>query len=251
MTWTKPCTKAVGEVNKYQSYFEEIKRSNPAWIFLDSPRRKVFRMHDSVIKFGAGVDIREAQTLEFIKESTKIPVPNATSDGPNAIVIDYIEGRNLQECWTQLSREEKQGIAEQMRHILNQLRGLGGNYIDSVNRTPAVDMRKSAYIGGPFDSESEFNEFLFRNMISSTPSIYRESIQHTMRVDHNIVFSHGDLNLDNILVENGRIVALLDWECAGWYPEYWEYVKFCNASCHEPEWHNLGRTFFQLPIQTN
>lgn len=29
----------------------------------------------------------------------------------------------------------------------------------------------------------------------------------------------------NILVENGHISGIIDWEQAGWYPEYWEYVK--------------------------
>ncbi len=235
---------SVSEVNTYQLHFEKIKKSNPDWIFLDSPRRKVFRMHNSVVKFGARVDVREAQTLQFIKRSTKIPVPNATSHLPNAIVMDYVEGCNLEDCWTRLSSGEKRCIAEQMRDILQQLRGLGGSYIGAVNRGPAVDARKSTYNGGPFNSEGEFNEFLLHNMISSTPSLYLMAMQHKMRRDHAIVFSHNDLNLHNIIVKDGAIVALLDWEFAGWYPEYWEYVKFCAASCHDREWHNFGPTLF-------
>jgi hypothetical protein len=31
----------------------------------------------------------------------------------------------------------------------------------------------------------------------------------------------------NILVQDGRISGIVDWENAGWYPEYWEYTK-----CH-------------------
>ena len=61
-----------------------------------------------------------------------------------------------------------------------------------------------------------------------------------MRTDHDIVLNHGDISLHNILVEDGAIVALLDWEFAGWYPEHWDYVKFCVASCQEQAWHNLG-----------
>ena len=65
-----------------------------------------------------------------------------------------------------------------------------------------------------------------------------------MRRDPKIVFSHGDLNLHNIVVKDGDIVALLDWECAGWYPEYWEYIKFCAASLYDREWHQFGPTPF-------
>lgn len=31
-----------------------------------------------------------------------------------------------------------------------------------------------------------------------------------------------------------RIAAIIDWEQAGWYPEFWEY---CKALIAEPYWH--------------
>ena len=186
------------------------------------------------------MDVPEAQTLQYIKESTTIPVPSATSDQPGVIVMDYVEGRTLEDCWTQLSEEEQQGIAEQMRDIVHQLRGLKGSYIGAVNRGPAVDLRKFRYTGGPFNSESEFNEFFLSTITSSTPFMYRSALQSKLRRDHDIVFTNADLSWRNILVKNGAIVALLDWETAGWYPEYWEYVKFCYSTCHEKEWHRFG-----------
>lgn len=155
--------------------------------------------------------------------------------------MDFVEGCNLQDCWTRLSGEEKQGIAKQMCDIIQQLRRLEGNHIGAVNRGPTVDTRKSTYTGGPFESEKEFNDFLLSNMASSTPSLYRTALQQNWRRDHKIVFGRGDLSLHNIMVKGGVIVALLDWECARWYTEYWEYVKFRASSCHEPEWHNFGR----------
>jgi aminoglycoside phosphotransferase len=46
------------------------------------------------------------------------------------------------------------------------------------------------------------------------------------QIKHNIVFTHGDLNLRNILVDDaGRITGIVDWESARWFPEYWEYTK--------------------------
>ncbi|KAK0448002.1 hypothetical protein EV421DRAFT_1785311 [Armillaria borealis] len=42
---------------------------------------------------------------------------------------------------------------------------------------------------------------------------------------HKLCFSHCDLNPTNILVtEDGRLAAIIDWEGAGWFPEYWEYT---------------------------
>ncbi|KAL2192921.1 hypothetical protein P885DRAFT_64534 [Corynascus similis CBS 632.67] len=38
--------------------------------------------------------------------------------------------------------------------------------------------------------------------------------------------TNGDVAPRNILVDkDGRILALLDWENAGWYPDYWEYAN--------------------------
>lgn len=61
-------------------------------------------------------------------------------------------------------------------------------------------------------------------------------MQQKMRGDHKIV----SLSLH---VKYRVIVA-------GWYPEHWEYVKFCAASCHEPDWHNF-LTIFLATIPVN
>ncbi|KAJ5106539.1 Major facilitator superfamily domain general substrate transporter [Penicillium angulare] len=29
----------------------------------------------------------------------------------------------------------------------------------------------------------------------------------------------------HIIVRNGSIAAIIDWELSGWYPEYWEFAK--------------------------
>ncbi|EJT96523.1 hypothetical protein DACRYDRAFT_112684 [Dacryopinax primogenitus] len=37
------------------------------------------------------------------------------------------------------------------------------------------------------------------------------------------VFTHGDLADRNIMIRNGKISGLIDWETAAWMPVYWEY----------------------------
>lgn len=45
------------------------------------------------------------------------------------------------------------------------------------------------------------------------------------------VFTHGDIAPRNILVDkSGRILGLIDWENAGWYPDYWEYASMMKPS---------------------
>lgn len=51
------------------------------------------------------------------------------------------------------------------------------------------------------------------------------------------MFAHGDLAPRNILVdEHGHVTAILDWENAGWYPEYWEHVRAYREHNAVPGW---------------
>lgn len=36
-----------------------------------------------------------------------------------------------------------------------------------------------------------------------------------------------------------RILALIDWGQAGWYPDYWEYFKMCYTTDPEGVWRNI------------
>jgi thiamine kinase-like enzyme len=53
------------------------------------------------------------------------------------------------------------------------------------------------------------------------------------------VFTHGDLRPANIIVTStspAKVVAIVDWEQAGWYPDYWEYCKAMYTTDYEGEW---------------
>lgn len=38
-------------------------------------------------------------------------------------------------------------------------------------------------------------------------------------------FTHSDFHPSNSLVERGRLSSIVDWESAGFRPEYWEFTK--------------------------
>ena len=118
------------------------------------------------------------------------------------------------------------------------------SYIGAVEGGPAVDSRRMRVQGGPFGSEREFNTFLRSDIVSAAPSIFRTMIEESMGTKHEIVLTHGDLNPRNILVKDGKIVALLDWEDAGWYPEYGEFVKFFSALNRDLDWHDYADQIF-------
>ena len=117
----------------------------------------------------------------------------------------------------------KDYVAE-MRHIPNNIGSqfricnpLGGRILDwRIGDSQRKELK--------FHDETEFNQFLTNDLPLNEDSWKQISKSHGVK--HDIVFTHADLNLRNILVdEMGRISGIVDWECAGWYPEYWEYSK--------------------------
>jgi aminoglycoside phosphotransferase len=79
----------------------------------------------------------------------------------------------------------------------------------------------------PCLDQSEFNRRLIKPADFSIEDFEsrRARVRELESLTHDIVFTHGDIAPHNILVlDDGRIGGLIDWEAAGYYPEYWEYT---------------------------
>ena len=202
--------------------------------------RTITRYNDLVVKSGA-LRSHEAQTLRFIARNTTIPVPKVhdihCEDGKVvAIVMDYIPGKRLDEAWDALDYHQKLSIADELHSYVNQLRKLKGDYIGAIDRGKAIIGQLASIEGGPFDSEQQFNEFILGDIVKSAPELLRHYAKFALMDNHEIVFTHSDLSPRNILIEGGRVTAILDWEYAGWYPEHWEYIQALRQLKPMPDW---------------
>ena len=72
--------------------------------------------------------------------------------------------------------------------------------------------------GGPFSSKQAFNEWQLAQLHEKLVPLQREIYAAMHRTDHGVVFSLGDLAPHNILVRNGRVTGIIDWEYGGWFP---------------------------------
>lgn len=68
--------------------------------------------------------------------------------------------------------------------------------------------------------------------------MYWHQVTTQLSTGYTIVFTHADITARNIIIRNGCIVALLDWEFAGWYPEYWKYA-FALRGMANLDWETL------------
>ncbi|KAI1423781.1 kinase-like protein [Xylaria sp. FL1777] len=194
-------------------------------IIHDLRNRRVVRNGDKVTKIVAlyGVKEAEAEVMRFVREHTTIPVPRVYATTPKTITMDYIEGISLDKAWNDLSDVDRIEITNQLRGYLDQLRAIKGSYIGGFGRRPAIDERRFSDEGGPFESEAEWNDFMLEG--SPFPEMLVSVARGQLRNDHEIVLTHGDLHPCNIIVRDGRIAAIIDWELAGFYPEYHAMVK--------------------------
>ena len=214
--------------------------------------RYVVRHGDAITKYttnphgmGARDHPNEASALRFVKAHTTIPVPQVISSDWDRITMEYIEGQTLQQAWPVLTPDQRSAILDQLRDYIAQMRALGGDHVGRLDGQgvllPSIMMRS----GGPFNTVTELHDWLVRPPKRlRAQSMYWHEITTQLAADHPIVFTHGDLATRNILVREGRIVAILDWEFAGWYPEYWEYV-FALRGLDNLDWETLGQ---HLPL---
>ena len=102
--------------------------------------------------------------------------------------------------------------------------------VDAVQGTDGGKLYDMRLTGGvaefsPFDSVRDFHSFL-RDGIHVSP----EQIPEV----NELVEKHENTRFTTCFIHGDDIVGIVDWDTAGWYPQYWEYtiaynVNPCNA----------------------
>ncbi|KDQ58933.1 hypothetical protein JAAARDRAFT_46576 [Jaapia argillacea MUCL 33604] len=204
-----------------------------------------------VLKVGCVGTASEADILRFISKSTRIPVPrvilSATGLGRHYTLMTRAVGRNLQNAWQDMDAEQQTKIISQLRDFVDQLRALmppDAHRISGFDGGPLLDSRlPGSQPCGPFSSEKDFNEHLLDCTRVYVCDEIVDEIRPQLSLDHRIYFTHADLAARNIIVDGDQIVALLDWENSGWFPEYWEFVKARHYPALDKSWDDSIATF--------
>lgn len=231
--------------------------------------RYVVRHGDHVTKyttFGGGLGVgdhpNEALAMRFVKEHTTIPVPAVISSDWDRITMEYVEGQTLRQAWPILTPEQRAGILDQLRGYLAQLQALtyvtssgsGSSSSESPSPAPPIGRLDGTGVilptimprgGGPFATTADLHAWLVMppKGLPAESTYWRQVTAHLGATEYPVVFTHGDIAARNILVRDGRIVAMLDWEYAGWFPAYWEFV-FTLRGLDNIDWETLG---YHLP----
>ncbi|KAM0666490.1 hypothetical protein MY8738_005680 [Beauveria namnaoensis] len=219
--------------------------------------RKVVLLEPSntVVKSGRYLDPAEAEGLKVANEAN-IPSPRLHNviRQPRQLEIsmDYVPGQTLEELWPNMSADEKKSAATQLREIIEQMQAIEPppNYIGRCSGTGVRDTRARMTYDGPVcKDETEFNEYLISSLFPPIPSVLKSSFRDHLRTGHRIVFTHGDLAPRNIMMQDGKISGIVDWEESGWYPEYWELIKFIERPA-KADWKQYAEIIFPKQYPT-
>ncbi|PPQ77914.1 hypothetical protein CVT26_005169 [Gymnopilus dilepis] len=206
-------------------------------------------------KYGSRISLPEVLATSFVYENTTIPVPR---------ILDVVyEGEDLFVLMTRLPGVPVLHVARDLDEAawcrleadlsdwLRQLRSLAppsdivGSYLQTSSLQQYIDVNRAI---GPWLDIAAFHQY----MITLCPEDQGNEAYQTFRraarsrifvKDYRLCFTHGDLAIHNLLIENGRLSGMVDFENSGWFPEYWEYATalYCKL---ENRWKTAIRNIF-------
>ena len=207
---------------------------------------------NTLLKVGSRVREDEVHAIGLAR-SLGVPVPRVLSygdDGPGmegSIWMTIVPGVPANIWWQNASAEEHATYVDELNEYLSRMRRLPnplGPSISSICGGPMKSHRAPDGVIPACASETEFVRYL---MSARWPPMYTEeefkadgeAILKLLTVEHDIVFTHGDLHFHNVIVKDGHISGIIDWECAGWMPEYWEFGVILRCFDTKSEWYRL------------
>ncbi|KAJ5152684.1 Aminoglycoside phosphotransferase [Penicillium canariense] len=208
---------------------------------------KVVRARERfAVKIGNRIPSQEAENMKFVAQNSNVPVPKVydhffdLETQKRYIIMDYIPGADLEKAYHRSRQRRKRQSANGlepylMNYGISQIRGTLETWGASLISTNQEQMNQGILATLSVRDSPQYVRLL-RGMIARTLK------------DHKIVFTHGDLQPKNIMVERNGLqedgnsdfkITLIDWNLSGWYPECWD---FCNSTVHcqlKPGWLEL------------
>ncbi|OJD20949.1 hypothetical protein ACJ73_07711 [Blastomyces percursus] len=161
------------------------------------------------LKRGRRYTDNEANSLRLVeKESPIINAPKLidhvrVDESSGFVLMTQVYGHALSQVYYRITYEEREQIAKDLARWIMELRS------------------------HPQQIEPPYCKCIWRPNLRPHPEQHRHQrpIARLYEKKYDVCFSHSDLNMTNIIIRDGRLFELVDWENAGFKPEYWEFVR--------------------------
>ncbi|PKY05773.1 kinase-like protein [Aspergillus campestris IBT 28561] len=182
-----------------------------------------------VTKEGSGVLPTEAEAMRLVFNNTDVPGPEVLfasfhrvneiadpqqcdirdSNPPDGLIgMTIAPGIPMTDEWDTLDDDAKESICYQLWDLVAKFRTIAHPQNDTNVRTRIYE--RYLHFGG---------------------LRYKNQLPRMLPRSEHSVFTHADIAPRNVMVdEENRVTGLLDWEWAGWYPDYWEYAQIMRPA---------------------
>ncbi|KAF1958484.1 hypothetical protein CC80DRAFT_408791 [Byssothecium circinans] len=180
-------------------------------------------------------------TYQFLREQGTKNIPlvkemhhfGKPGDEFRFTIMSKAKGQTLHNVWPSLSPEEKKGCAKQIIAALRELRQFTSPVPRRVDGGPLWDniigqchpVKHCKSIG---KTTEEWFKGMHEELVCGTSRLQEsqlKGIRGQQELKDNFpepgetyYLTHADLNLGNIIYNDGKIEAIIDWELAGYYP---------------------------------
>ncbi|KAI0455904.1 kinase-like domain-containing protein [Xylaria acuta] len=194
-----------------------------------------------ILKRGNRVNPAEEAALRLVKQYTTIPVPEVYDSNYTTVSghpwgniwMEHLEGSPLSETWDDLEDTDKERICKELWGFVEQLRNIPKpvefEHFYQCGADGSVSQDVLLHNLGfpvPLLDDESLRKRINERYVHFGGVSYRENLLDYLPRSDTSVFTHADLAPRNVLVDEvGVITGLIDWEFAGWYPDYWEYAK--------------------------
>ncbi|TGO47453.1 hypothetical protein BCON_0277g00130 [Botryotinia convoluta] len=140
--------------------------------------------------------------------------------------MEKIPGEMLWTAGMHMSYEEIEVIAKEVVQYLVQLRKFTSTKPEAPDGSPIRDVQLGPKERIHFVRE-DAEEWWARteHRFKKSHVAYRKNIKDEYPVKGPYVLTHGDLHATNIMVKDGHVTGIIDWEYGGYLPEWWEAIS--------------------------
>lgn len=212
---------------------------------------KVLLFDDELIlKVGDRVLPSEEVAMKLVKEHTDVPVPEvylATYTASEArLAMSVTPGTPLKTVWDNLDDKTKRRVCSETWDIIAKLRcipkppELQHLFLcladgSPCGQDPLVAGTHCFSSPGPLINDDAVRARIYKCYYEANGRKYENELPSMLPRSTTSVFSHADIAPYNIMFDEKslKITGIIDWERAGWYPDYWEYSTIMKPSKYE------------------
>jgi aminoglycoside phosphotransferase (APT) family kinase protein len=192
-----------------------------------------------VLKCGRSVLPSEAENMRFATANTTIRIPKVHHSfnvpGPGYfgtmgyIVMDYVEGTSLANCWDDLDFGKRQDVVNQVSGIIQQLQSVQFERPGPIGGGPCRGRWFTDYTAGPFAGRQEIeNWFNHKLTICKGTGNARQDIPAFNFPA--FVLTHQDISPRNLILDPCGQIWLIDWAYSGAYPPCFEAAALTDQA---------------------